>query len=84
MEASSGLPRSDEGATQKMQELECLIWRQPIAHKRGPIEDEICKLLVYGDRKLPGTQVRIEKVMQALGIRRRREKKEGNPRRRIT
>ena len=47
------------GDTQKIQELKGLIGCQPIDHKRGPIEDGILKLLVYGDRQMPETQVRI-------------------------
>ena len=68
-DASSGLSGLDKATAQKIQELEGLIRRQPIGHKRGPFEDEISKiltLLVYGDQQIPETQVRIENIRRAL------------------
>ena len=49
----AGLTEDDKPS---IQQLKGLIRRQPIDHKRGPIEDKILKLLVYGDQQLPETQ----------------------------
>ena len=50
------------GATAaKIQELKDLTTRQPIERKRGPTDDKILKLLVYGGQQMPETQIKIGK-----------------------
>ena len=60
-----------------------LIARLPIGRKRGSIEDKIFKLLVYGDKQIPGPQIRISKIRTDFGEF-AQQQKEGDRRRRIT
>ena len=59
LDASSDLTGLTDNANQMIQQLGDIISRQPIDRKRGPIEDKISKLLVYGDKQMPGAQIRI-------------------------
>lgn len=40
--------------------------RQTIDHKGGPIKDQIWKLLIYAGQQMHETQIKIEKVREAL------------------
>ena len=51
----------DGDPIEKVQELKGLTTAQPIDPKRCPVEDEILKLLVYGDRQMPETKVKLGK-----------------------
>ena len=51
-----------EGDKQNIRQLEGLISRHPIGHKRCLIEDTISKLLVNGGQKMPETKVRIAEI----------------------
>ena len=67
---------SDGASAKKIQELKDLTRRrQPIDPKRGPIEDAILKLLVYGDQQVPGTQIKIGVIRRSLRdfVRRQKE-----------
>ena len=44
------------------QGLEDLMSRKPIDHKREPAEGRILKLLVYGDRQMRESQIKIGAV----------------------
>ena len=67
----------------KVHQLGDLINRQPNGRKRGPIEDKISTMLVYGDKQMPVAQIRIEKIRKALWEF-AHQLKEGDSRRRIT
>ena len=57
---------SNEAKAKKIQELKGLMARQPIGHRRGPIEGKILKLLVYGDQQIPENQIRIGEIRKSL------------------
>ena len=63
MGAASGV---DEADTMNIQDLGDLIRRKPIDRKRGPIEDKILKLLVYGGQKMRENQVIVGEIRQDL------------------
>ena len=48
-------------ATKKIQDLEDLMRRQPVDRKRGPIDGEMSKLLVYGVNKCMGRKLKLGK-----------------------
>ena len=70
----NGLAQDGRG---KIQQLKCLISRQPIDHKRGPIEDTILKLLVYGGQQMPEIQMGISKIRKSMGEFAHRKKEGG-------
>ena len=74
---------SDGATAEKIQELKGLMSRQPIDHKRAPVEEVILKLLVYGDQQMPATQVGIGKTRPSLKDFVKRQKGGINSRRRI-
>ena len=49
----------DGAAADNIQELKGIASRQPIGHKRGPVDDRILKLLVYGDQLTPGAHIKL-------------------------
>ena len=59
----------------KIQELKGLMIRRPIDHRRGPTEDRISKLSVYGGQQMHGAKIKIGEVRQALNycVRKQRE-----------
>ena len=57
---------SDGAAAEKTQELDDLTSRKPIGNKRGPVDDEIFKLLVYAGQQMHGAQIKIEIIRKAL------------------
>ena len=63
---SSDLTRAKEDDNRNIQQLKGLIIRHPVAPKRGPIEDKILKLLVYGDQQIPENQIRIGEIRKSL------------------
>ena len=58
-------------------ELKGIMSRKPIDRKRGPVDDRIPKLLVYGDQQTHETQFKIEEIRQSLNDLVRHQKEGG-------
>ena len=74
---------SDGATTNKIRELKDLMRGQPIDQKVGPFDDKILKLLGYGGRQMPQTQIRIGGIRQGLNDFARQRKEGVNSRERI-
>ena len=59
-----------------MQELRDLMRRQPVYRKSGAMGDRFSKHLIYGQNRMPGTQIKIESIREA-SVEYARQRKEG-------